>query len=619
MKLLKPTTSVIMALVLGLAMLVAPVSSASAHDVPGSTLDTRNKGWILDMYTLINDHRISNGLNPLRFNATASEVAEDWADVTLRNGNSAHGGTSKTDPRVVGRAIRTGENVAGEIIGNLSARTILQGWINSPAHNAALLYPDFEVMGLGFNHTETGTMYAVAQFYQFKAGQEPVGTFDTAADFFANTGTLTVDPGTPFSVHMNGDVRFYDLYENYTTAFELDGKRLNEAGGHLSKAAHTLKLVPKAGYKFPAYAKTTWIYPDIRDVVVESPPYFHPFIPEYTIPGADCNPCKNTYYVNGKATAGGDYQVAPGTKISITVKAPEDADWTLAEPTSWVHTFPGGGPTAPTPGTPKTLKSAQPRISGTAQIGKKLTAQAGDWTAGTTLRYQWKADDKDIQGATSATFTPGVAQWGSQISVRIKGSKNGYASTSRTSSDTSSVRTGTLAVSAPKILGTPRVGKTLKAETGSWTAGTKLKHQWYANGKAIKSATTSTYKPTASVKGKSLSVKVTGKKAGYASASKTTTSAKVKTGILSASKPKIKGTPRVGKKLTVDAGSWTSGTKLTYRWYVNGKRITGATGSTLKVSTKFKGKQLSVKVSGTKTGYSAKSWTSSKTAKITRR
>ena len=145
-----------------------------------------------------------------------------------------------------------------------------------------------------------------------------------------------------------------------------------------------------------------------------------------------------------------------------------------------------------------------------------------------------------------------------------------------------------------------------------------MSYRWYANGKSIKGTTKAAYKPTAGTRGKKVSVKVTGSKAGYTSISKTKQSAKVKAGILKTSKPKIAGTPRVGKTLKAKPGSWTGSTKLTYRWYANGKSIKGANSSTLMVASKHKGKKVTVKITGTKKGYTSKTLTSGKTAKIKR-
>lgn len=613
MKLLKSTSSLLTALVLALAMLIAPISSASAHDVPGSTLDTRNKGWIIDMFTYINEHRTNNGLNPLRFNATASEVAEDWAEETLRNGNPAHAGWTKSDSRVAGRTISTGENVAGEIIGNVDAKTIFLSWKNSPAHNAAMLQPDFEVIGLGFNHTPTGGMYAVTQFYTFKAGQEPAGSFESAAAYFETTGVLTLDPGTPFSVYENGGVRFYDLYENYTTAFELDGQRINDDYGTLSNAGHTLKLTPKAGYRFPDGARTTWTYQDIRESTFAMDPYFDPFIPEYTIPGEGCDQCKDVYYVNGKATAPGEYKVAAGTRLTITVKAPADADYKLTEPTTWTHAFPGTAKTIA-----KTLKASQPKITGTAKVGAPLMTQPGSWSPGSKLSYQWFANDTAIPKATGTTFTLSPIHRGKHITVRVTGSQTGYTTISKTSAPTT-VGYGSLKASTPAVSGTPRVGTKLTTKAGSWSSATKLAYRWYANNKALKGATAKSYTPTAATKGKRLSVKVSGSKNGYTTKTLTKHLTTVKAGNLKHKKPKITGTKRLGKTLRAKAGTWTGGTKLSYQWRANGKIITGARSSRLKLTRHHIGKKISVQVTGTKAGYTTTKVASAKTAKIKRR
>jgi hypothetical protein len=76
-----------------------------------------------------------------------------------------------------------------------------------------------------------------------------------------------------------------------------------------------------------------------------------------------------------------------------------------------------------------------------------------------------------------------------------------------------------------------------------------------------------------------------------------------------ASAPKIKGTFKVGKTVTVSA-SWTPKVKLKFQWYANGKAIKGAKGSKLKLSKSLKGKKISVKVTASKAGYVTASKTS---------
>jgi len=65
-----------------------------------------------------------------------------------------------------------------------------------------------------------------------------------------------------------------------------------------------------------------------------------------------------------------------------------------------------------------------------------------------------------------------------------------------------------------------RVGETLSVKPGTWTSGTSFTFKWYAGKTPIKSATGSTLYVSASLKGKKITVQVTGKKAGYSTVAK---------------------------------------------------------------------------------------------------
>jgi len=80
-----------------------------------------------------------------------------------------------------------------------------------------------------------------------------------------------------------------------------------------------------------------------------------------------------------------------------------------------------------------TLRTAPPIITGTAKVGKTLTARPGSWTEGTRLAYQWLNNGKPIAGATKATYTVARGDRGDGISVRVTGSLGGYDTASRTS------------------------------------------------------------------------------------------------------------------------------------------------------------------------------------------
>ncbi|MDF1488295.1 hypothetical protein [Tessaracoccus caeni] len=165
--------------------------------------------------------------------------------------------------------------------------------------------------------------------------------------------------------------------------------------------------------------------------------------------------------------------------------------------------------------------TATPKISGTVQVGKKLTAKTGTWSPKPSFSYQWYRDGKKISKATKSSYTLTSSDKGTKITVKVTGKKSGYTSVTKTSKKTASVKAGTLSTKTPTISGTAKVGKKLTAKTGTWTSGTKFSYQWYRSGKKISKATKSTYTVSKSDKGKTITVKVKGTKSGYTSVTKT--------------------------------------------------------------------------------------------------
>lgn len=261
----------------------------------------------------------------------------------------------------------------------------------------------------------------------------------------------------------------------------------------------------------------------------------------------------------------------------------------------------------------------KPKITGTPQVGVALQATSAKWNPDAALTYQWSAGGKAIDNATKATFTPGSAQQGKTLTVRVTGAAAGYKSTSVVSAETKAVAYGKLSSTPkPTIAGTARVGAKLTAKPGSWKPDVALTYQWRANGKNIKGATKSTYTADGAVKGKKISVVVTGKKVGFTTVSQTSASTKaVANGVFSkAPKPTISGTAQVGKKLTAKPGNWAPAAKLSYQWKANGKAIKGATRATFTVTGAQHGKRITVTVTAKKANYTTKSMASSATAKV---
>lgn len=198
-----------------------------------------------------------------------------------------------------------------------------------------------------------------------------------------------------------------------------------------------------------------------------------------------------------------------GAKISVYIRG-------YSEHGEWI-----GQTTSEIAGVARDLRAGTPTISGVAAVGRKLTAKPGTWTSGTKLTYEWFANGKPISKATKASLTLSAAQRGKKVSVTVTGSKTGFTAATKTSKATSAVRAGTLTAPTPKIAGTGKAGSKLTAKPGEWTTGTKLSYRWLVSGKSVAGATKSTFTVKSSYRGKSITVKVTGKKAGFSTVTKT--------------------------------------------------------------------------------------------------
>ncbi|WP_157073111.1 ExeM/NucH family extracellular endonuclease [Kribbia dieselivorans] len=162
-----------------------------------------------------------------------------------------------------------------------------------------------------------------------------------------------------------------------------------------------------------------------------------------------------------------------------------------------------------------------PTITGTAKVGTTLRAVPGTWDDGVKLTYQWKRNGVAIAGATKTWYKLGAADAGKRITVTVTGTKTGYVTVAKTSARTRVVAKGTLTTVKPRISGTGKAGSTLRVLRGSWKpAPVNYSYRWYANGKAIPGATKTTYKVAAKYKGTKIVVKVTGRKAGYVTATR---------------------------------------------------------------------------------------------------
>lgn len=256
-----------------------------------------------------------------------------------------------------------------------------------------------------------------------------------------------------------------------------------------------------------------------------------------------------------------------------------------------------------------TLTAPVPSVTGTAKVGSRLTAVPGTWgPAPVALRYQWLRSGLAIPGATGASYVGSPADRGKVLSVRVAGSKTGYVSVARTSRATAVVAAGTLTAPVPTVAGAAKVGSRLTAAPGAWgPAPVTLRFQWLRAGVAISGATGASYVQTATDNGKVLSVRVTGSKTGYGTVARMSkATGVVAAGTLTGPAPTVTGTAREGFRLTANPGTWgPAPVTLNYQWLRAGAPISGATGPAYMLAAADAGKSISVRVTGSKTGYAA--------------
>lgn len=143
------------------ALLVATLACATM--IAGEARAQENSGYSQDALTmlkLVNDYRAENGLAPVALEDTLTTAARRHSEDQVKYDFFDHS-TVESDYYAPGsgpyeRATQEGypaEYAVGENIayGYGSVERTFEGWVNSPSHNANLLNPDWQVMGLGYD------------------------------------------------------------------------------------------------------------------------------------------------------------------------------------------------------------------------------------------------------------------------------------------------------------------------------------------------------------------------------------------------------------------------------------------------------------------------------------
>ena len=166
-------------------------------------------------------------------------------------------------------------------------------------------------------------------------------------------------------------------------------------------------------------------------------------------------------------------------------------------------------PTTPAEPVANTAATGEPTISGTPQVGQRLTADTSaisdaDGLNNVSYNYQWLADDANIQHATGSSHTLTDSDEGQTIKVTVSFTDDRGNAESLTSEATAAVdpRPNHSATGAPSIQGILQDGQQLTADTvgiadADGLDDATLSYQWIrvsdGNAADIASATGSTY------------------------------------------------------------------------------------------------------------------------------
>lgn len=257
-------------------------------------------------------------------------------------------------------------------------------------------------------------------------------------------------------------------------------------------------------------------------------------------------------------------------------------------------------------------------ISGSGRVGTPLTLTSPTWNFGgdVTTTYQWFRGTSAIGGETGTTYTLTAANLAKNITVKATGTRPGYL----TGTSTSNVIVGVsgnapVAVTAVAVSGTGKVGTSLTATPPVWdNDSTTTTYQWQRDGANIGSATTTTYAVVAADVGHALTVRATGTRAGFDPGASVSDPVAGLLGDAPAATTDVSisgSTHKVGATLTMTAPTWnTAGVATTYQWFRDAAAITGSTGATYKLTDADVGRSVTVRATGTKSGYQSGTSTS---------
>ena len=209
------SAAVISAIPLGLAP-AAQAASPTAISIQAAVAPSpASDSYTNQVLSLINQKRDAVGLAPVKWNQSVANVSQDWAE---------HLGRATMDPNfnwanihrsdAGGSLIPKGATSYREIIGfNFSAQSIVDWWMNSPGHKAAVLDPKVTDIGIGYVVPASGPYKGYHQVVANLAtypNSTPAPAFnDLAGNIFAKEITWMKTSGISTG-YADGSYRPYD-------------------------------------------------------------------------------------------------------------------------------------------------------------------------------------------------------------------------------------------------------------------------------------------------------------------------------------------------------------------------------------------------------------------------
>ena len=261
--------------------------------------------------------------------------------------------------------------------------------------------------------------------------------------------------------------------------------------------------------------------------------------------------------------------------------------------------------------------SLDPKLTDSTLDGIWVTAESGPISRSAPVDDEGEYELKDLPDGSYVVWFGANLVWGGDVTLLTEYYDNVYTAAAAKSVvvadgehvkgiDAQLSRTGHF-TSAPiptVVASKLTVGSTLGSKTGIWAPGSPtFTYKWKRDGATIKGATKSTYKVVAADRGHKISLTVTGSTANFTAVSRTSSSVSIPKVFSKTPKPTITGKAESGKTLTAHRGTWSPTPSYSYQWYRSGAKISGATKSTYKLTSKDKGKKITVKVTGKKSGY----------------